>query len=647
MEAEGVGRRGLPSLLGSSCSEGGIGQEHIASDVTQLIGWTPLVELKRIANKDGVDARIVGKVEAYQPLCSVKDRSALRMIEDAEEKGLISPGVTTLVEPTSGNLGLGLMLVALSKGYKFIAVMPGQYSLDKQILLRYMGVEVFLTDPTLGFQGLVDKVEQLKKELPNVHILDQISNPANQDAHMRWTGPEIWKDTAGKVDIFVTGSGSGGTVSGVGKYLKMQNPSVKIICVEPEESPVISGGEPGKHKIQGIGPGFKPAVLDTSVIDEVVTVNTEEAMVNARRLAMEEGLLMGISSGANLAACLKVASKEENKGKMIVTMFPSGGERYMNSDLFAALIGWTPLVELKRIANKDGVDARIVGKVEAYQPLCSVKDRSALRMIEDAEEKGLISPGVTTLVEPTSGNLGLGLILVALSKGYKFIAVMPGQYSLDKQILLRYMGVEVFLTDPILGFQGLVDKVEQLKKELPYVHVLDQFSNPANQDAHMRWTGPEIWKDTAGKVDIFVTGSGSGGTVSGVGKYLKMQNPAVKIICVEPAESPVISGGEPGKHKIQGIGPGFKPAVLDTSVIDEVVTVNTEEAMVNARRLAMEEGLLMGISSGANLAACLKVASKEENKGKMIVTMFPSGGERYMNSDLFAAVREECIAMTY
>ncbi|XP_066378956.1 cysteine synthase, chloroplastic/chromoplastic-like isoform X2 [Miscanthus floridulus] len=252
MDGEEVGRRGIPSLLklsSSSIDGGGGEQEHIASDITQLIGWTPLIELKRITSKAGIDARIVGKIEAYQPLCSIKDRSALRMIEDAEERGLISPGVTTLVEPTSG--------------------------------------------------------------------------------------PEIWKDTAGKVDIFVAGSGTGGTVSGVGKYLKMQNPGVKIICVEPAESPVISGGVPGKHKIQGVGPGFIPEVLDTSVIDETVTVTTEEAMVNARRLAKEEGLLVGISSGANLAACLKVASREENRGKMIVTVFPSGGERYMNSDLFA------------------------------------------------------------------------------------------------------------------------------------------------------------------------------------------------------------------------------------------------------------------------------------------------------------------------
>ncbi|RLM55886.1 hypothetical protein C2845_PM10G02760 [Panicum miliaceum] len=267
MDREEVGRRGIPSLLkpSSSSSDGGAGrEEHIASDITQLIGWMPLIELKPIASKDGVDARIVGKMEAYQPLCSVKDRY-----------------------------------------------------------------------PTLGFPGMYNKVEQLQKELPNVHVLNQATNKANSEAHFRMTGPEIWKDTTGKVDIFVAASGTGGTVSGVGKYLKMQNQGIKIVCVEPAESPVISGGAPGKHKIQGVGPGFLPDVLDTSVIDETVTVTTEEAMANARRLAKEEGLLVGISSGANLAACLKVASREENKGKMIVTAFPSGGERYMNSDLLA------------------------------------------------------------------------------------------------------------------------------------------------------------------------------------------------------------------------------------------------------------------------------------------------------------------------
>uniref|UniRef100_A0A0D3GHX7 cysteine synthase n=1 Tax=Oryza barthii TaxID=65489 RepID=A0A0D3GHX7_9ORYZ len=292
-EEEEQGRKGIPSLLSSS-------EENIASNITQLIGWTPLVEMKNIAKNEGVQARLVGKMEAYQPLCSVKDRSALRMIEDAEEKGLIIPGVTTLIEPTSGNLGIGLVLVAVQKGYRFIAVMPAKYSLDKQMLLRFLGAELILTDPAIGFNG-----------------------------------PEIWKDTAGKVDVFVASVGSGGTLTGVGRYLKMKNPSINIVCVEPSESPVISGGSPGPHKIQGTGAGFIPEILDKSVIDEVVTVSTEESMAMARRLAKEEGLLVGISSGANVAACIKIAAREENKGKMIVTMFPSGGERYMNSDLFA------------------------------------------------------------------------------------------------------------------------------------------------------------------------------------------------------------------------------------------------------------------------------------------------------------------------
>lgn len=334
MEEEDEGRRGVPSLLRPSADT----QEHIASDITQLVGWTPLVELNRITGKgkDAMAARVVGKLELYQPLCSVKDRSALRMIDDAEKKGAIVPGVTTLVEPTSGNLGIGVAYVAALRGYSFVAVMPADYSLDKQILLRYLGAQVILTDPALGFQGQVDRVEQLKKDLSNVHVLDQFTNAANPDAHFTWTGPEIWKDTGGKVDIFVAGSGTGGTISGVGKYLKMKNPSVKIICVEPAESSVISGGKPARHKIQGVGPGFVPENLDTSLVDEIITVNAEDAMANARRLAREEGLLVGISSGANLAACLKVASRKENEGKMIVTVFPSGGERYMSCDLFAA-----------------------------------------------------------------------------------------------------------------------------------------------------------------------------------------------------------------------------------------------------------------------------------------------------------------------
>uniref|UniRef100_A0A453SD42 Tryptophan synthase beta chain-like PALP domain-containing protein n=1 Tax=Aegilops tauschii subsp. strangulata TaxID=200361 RepID=A0A453SD42_AEGTS len=229
-------------LLGCGCAwSRGL---HLSAS---LIGWTPLIEMKNIAKKDGVEARLVGKMEAYQPLCSVKDRSALRMIEDAEEKGLISPGVTTLIEPTSGNQGIGMVFIAVQKGYRFIAVMPAKYSLDKQMLLRFLGAELILTDPANGFKGMIGKVEELMKTIPNSYCLNQVTNPANPDAHFKWTGPEIWKDTAGKVDMFVAAVGSGGTLTGVGKYLKMKNPSIKLVCVEPSESAVISGRD-GEHR---------------------------------------------------------------------------------------------------------------------------------------------------------------------------------------------------------------------------------------------------------------------------------------------------------------------------------------------------------------------------------------------------------------
>ncbi|KAH7681978.1 Cysteine synthase protein [Dioscorea alata] len=323
--------KGLPTLFSSG---EGDGRENIASDITQLVGWTPLVELKHIVQNEKLDVRIVGKLESYQPLSSIKDRSALRMIEDAEKKGVIKPGVTTLAEPTSGNLGIGLAYIAIRKGYRFIAVMQAHFSIDKRMLLKYLGAEVLITDPKLGFQGQIRRIEQLKESDPNVYVLDQFANPANPEAHFTGTGPEIWKDTAGKVDILVYGSGSGGTLTGAGRYLKMKNPDLKIICVEPAESPVISGGKRGPHNIQGLSPGFVPVNLDISYLDEIITVTTEEAMANARRIAREEGILVGISSGANLAACLKVATRAENKGKMIVTVFASGGERYISTELF-------------------------------------------------------------------------------------------------------------------------------------------------------------------------------------------------------------------------------------------------------------------------------------------------------------------------
>ncbi|KMZ55914.1 Cysteine synthase [Zostera marina] len=324
---------GIRRLLGFSDGEE---EETIASNITQLVGRTPLVELKKIMEKDMLEARVIGKMEFFQPLGSIKDRGALSMIEDAEEKGLIRAGISTVVTHTSGNLGIGMAFIAIQKGYRFTAVVPGDgYSLEKQILLKYLGADVVHCDPNLGVKGIYDKLYEVCSAIPDSHLIDQFTNPANPGAHFRNTGPEIWKDTGGRIDVLVCGVGSGGTFSGTGKYLKMKNPHVKVIVVEPSESPVLSGGQAGRHLIQGIGAGVITDVMDTSIIDEIITVSSEEAIKNSRRLASEEGILAGISSGAALAASLRVAGRSENKGKMVVTIFPSGGERYMRTQLFA------------------------------------------------------------------------------------------------------------------------------------------------------------------------------------------------------------------------------------------------------------------------------------------------------------------------
>lgn len=312
-------------------------EENIARDVTQLIGWTPLVEIKNISKKEGALARIICKLEYQQPLGSVKDRIALPMIEDAEKRGLIKPEVTTLVEPTSGNTGISIALVGIRKGYKVAVVMPATASMERRMVLRALGSEIYLTDPALGFAGILSKAQEILTTVPNTYMLNQLENPMNPESHVQTTGPEIWQDTAGKVDIFIAGSGTGGTFSGAGRYLKAKNAAIKVMVVEPSESSVLSGGCKGSHKIQGIGPGFVPTVADLSVADEIVTVSSEEAIMYALRLAREEGLLVGISSGAAFAAALKVAKRQETAGKMIVTILPSGGERYLTTDLFSSI----------------------------------------------------------------------------------------------------------------------------------------------------------------------------------------------------------------------------------------------------------------------------------------------------------------------
>ncbi len=306
----------------------------VYDSILDLVGKTPLVELKRIEEKEGLQAKLIAKVESFNPAGSVKDRIAKAMIEDAEAKGLLKEG-SVIIEPTSGNTGIGLAAAATVKGYRMILTMPETMSVERRNIVKAYGAEVVLTDGTKGMKGAIEKADELAKEIPNSFIAGQFVNPANPATHKKTTGPEIWEDTDGEVDIFVAGVGTGGTITGTGEYLKEKKPEVKIVAVEPASSPVLSEGVSGPHKIQGIGAGFVPEPLNTSIYDEIIKVENEDAFETGKYLAAEEAILAGISSGAALYAAIQLAKREENKGKTIVVLLPDNGDRYYSTPLFA------------------------------------------------------------------------------------------------------------------------------------------------------------------------------------------------------------------------------------------------------------------------------------------------------------------------
>lgn len=306
----------------------------IYSDITELVGSTPLVELSHIEKEMGLKCRVLAKLESYNPAGSAKDRVALEMISSAEKSGELKSGAT-IIEPTSGNTGIALAAVAVAKGYKCIIVLPDTMSIERQNLIKAYGAEVVLTEGAKGMQGAIKKAEELNKEIPGSIIAGQFTNPANPDAHRKTTGPEIWNDTDGKVDVFVAGVGTGGTITGCGEYLKSKNPSVEIVAVEPLSSPLLSEGKSGPHKIQGIGANFVPEILNTEIYNEIITINDEECFDYGKLIARKEGILVGISGGAALCAALQVAKRPESEGKTIVVLLTDGGDRYYSTKLFS------------------------------------------------------------------------------------------------------------------------------------------------------------------------------------------------------------------------------------------------------------------------------------------------------------------------
>ena len=511
----------------------------IANDVTELIGNTPLVKINKLFPDS--QATVLAKLEFYNPASSVKDRIATSIVDAAEASGQLNPG-GTIVEATSGNTGVGLALVGAARGYKVIITMPETMSKERRAIIRLLGAELVLTPGADGVPGANSKAAEIVENTPGAILASQFDNPANPAIHHDCTGEEIWNDTEGEVDAIVAGIGTGGTISGAGKYYAHQQ----------FQSP-------------------------------------------------------------------------DSQSKGLITMAKIAND-------ITELIGNTPLVKINKLFPDS--QATVLAKLEFYNPASSVKDRIAKSIIDAAEASGQLNPG-GTIVEATSGNTGVGLALVGAARGYKVIITMPETMSKERRAIIRLLGAELVLTPGADGVPGANSKAAEIVENTPGAILASQFDNPANPAIHHDCTGEEIWNDTEGEVDAIVAGIGTGGTISGAGKYLKEKDPEIKIFGAEPAESPVITKGDKAPHKIQGWGPGFVPDNLDKSVVDGILLVPGDEAIAFARRAAAEEGIITGISGGGALQAAGQVVARPEFAGKTIVVVIADTGERYLSTALF------------
>lgn len=678
-----------------------IEQPKILDTVLQAVGGTPLVKLQKIPQEYGVECNMYGKCEFLNAGGSVKDRIAIRMVELAEECGRLKEGVE-LIEPTSGNTGIGLAYVAACRNYPCTIVMPSKMSHEKEVTIKSLGAKIVRSNDDAKYNsdeshiGIAFKLH--KENRDHTVVLDQYLNCGNPLAHYESTAEEILDALDEKVDMVVVGCGTGGSITAIARKIKERVPHCKVIGVDPVGSVLAdSNDKPGHFDVEGIGYDFVPAVLDFSQVDSWEKIDDKDTFNLARKLNRDEGILSGGSSGAILTGALR-AAKSLKKGQNCVFLLPDGirnyltkfpndewmvehkfmdkkeepcdlwpkntlnipsiynpeepsKERYQNvpepwpckpfdpkrplvMQTMAEWIGKTPIVRLNKIPKDEGIEAEVLVKCEYLNAGGSVKDRIALRMIELAEQTGDLKPGVSTIIEPTSGNTGVGLAMICACRGYKCIIVMPEKMSKEKECVLKALGAKIVRTKSHHHHSDADSHIGvaiRLQREIPDSIILDQYRNVGNPLAHYEGTAEEILYACDDKVDAVVISAGTGGTITGVAKKIKERCPGCQIIAADPDGSLLANPEvrETHAYEVEGTGYDFVPAVLDRSLVDEWIKTNDADSFSIARRLIRQEGLLCGGSSGSNVWAALQVA-KKLGKGKRVVTILPDSIRNYM-----------------